>query len=929
MLVVIDPSVVDVEVLAAGVVPDAQVLILDPDQDAIAQITNRLQGHQAKISSLHIVVHGSPGTLHFTSGSLSLSNLERYSAELATWPVDAHQALQILLYSCHVACEQVGDQFLTRLHHLTQANVQAANTWVGKHDQQRRWSLAVTRGEVTSNRLAFNPDCLASYNGKLTPIAQGTYDTPGSARDVKILGNYAYIADETSGLQIVDITDPANPTLKGVYSTSDSAQGVALSGNYAYVANNAGGLQIVDITDPANPIAKGTYNTSDATLGVAVAGNYAYIADGINGFEVIDITDPANPTAKGNYNTSGYARDVSVSGNYAYVADGNSGLQVIDITDPANPVLKGTYNTSGYALGVVVSGSYAYVADVYSGLQIIDITDPTNPVLKGTYDTPGAAQGIAIAGNYAYIADGNNGLQIIDISDPTAPIFQETYDTTGAALGVAVADDYAYVADGTSGLQIIFPFPTAVEAVSANNADGIYGTSELIDVTVQFSDVVTVTGTPSLTLETGDSDRQAIYKSGSGTDTLVFQYLVQPGDKSPDLDYLSINALAVHSGTIQDSRGKDAVLTLPSPGAAGSLGANKDIRIGNTEVSEPQLISQENNLLSVISGNATQLKANVSSYNASDVWEIILVPVDDSEGTVDGKKPGDADYLDAITQKALVVLSVLQEEEFSQINFERILDVADGQFLQLAAIRGNSLDDLRRGNSAEVLFATSQANSNDYSAVKFNRFNAQTVEVGFRLPGSSNFSDLTLQLTLGDFISSQSSDLQGKSSESEIIDLTGLSTPVVNANIEVFCEADFSNVVGFYTIEDQQGSVRDPLTGNLLKPGEAGYLEAALANRINLNIAGKDGQVTNYSTQITTGKLLTTFIVVDGTIEALLDSDLSNDPTVYFNHIGSNSDGKDHVRLLGDNIFGYEDLANGGDMDFDDAVVKITFTDAI
>lgn len=926
---VIDSGIADVEVLAAGVVPGTQVLILDPNQDAIAQITRWLQACQSEITSLHIVVHGSPGTLHFTSGDLSLNNLESYSAALETWCSGPTQPLEILLYSCHVACEDVGDRFLSQLHHLTQANVQAANTWVGNDDRRSQWSLAVTKGAVTMHSLAFDAECLASYSGKLAPISKGVYDTSGSARDVKLLGNYAYIADDTSGLQIVDITDPTNPVLKGVYNTSDSAQGVALSGNYAYVANSAGGLQIIDITDPANPTLKSTYNTSDSTLGIAVSGNYAYVADGANGLTIVDITDPANPTFKGAYNTSGYARGVAISGNYAYVADGNSGLHIIDITDPVNPTLKGTYNTSGYAIGVVISGTYAYVADVYSGLQIIDITNPTNPVLEGTYDTLGNAQGVAISGNYAYVADGANGLQIIDISNPTTPILRETYNTNGSALGVAIADDYAYIADGTSGLQIIFPFPTGVETVSASNADGTYGVGELIDVTVQFSDAVTVTGTPSLTLETGDSDRKAIYKSGSGTNTLVFQYLVQSGDKSPDLDYLSINALTIQNGTIQDSRGKDAVLTLPLPGASGSLGANKDLRIGNTGTSQPQLTLQNNNLLSVISDSATQLKATVSRYSAQDVWEIILVPVDDPDGTIDGKKPGDTAYLEAVTQRASVVLSVLQEEEFSQINFERILDVADGQFLQLAAIRGNSLDDLRQGSTAEVLFATSTANSDGYSAIKYSAFSSQTVEVGFRLPGSSNFNDLTLQLTLGDFTQAQGSTLQGKSSESEIIDLTGQTAPTVNATFEVFCEADFNNIVGFYAIEDKQGSVKDPLTGNLLKPGDAGYLKAALANRIELSIAGKDGQITSYSTQIATGKLLTTFIVVDGTIEALLDSDSSNDPAIYFNHIGGNSDGKDHVRLLGDNIFGYEDLANGGDMDFDDAVVKISFTDAI
>ena len=73
------------------------------------------------------------------------------------------------------------------------------------------------------------------------------------------------------------------------------------------------------------------------------------------------------------------------------------------------------------------------------------------------------------------------------------------------------------------------------------------------------------------------------------------------------------------------------------------------------------------------------------------------------------------------------------------------------------------------------------------------------------------------------------------------------------------------------------------------------------------------------------GKLLSTFIIVDGTTEQLLDSDMANDPTVYFNHLGANTDGQDHVRLMGNNTFGFEDMAGGGDMDFDDVIARVSF----
>ena len=55
----------------------------------------------------------------------------------------------------------------------------------------------------------------------------------------------------------------------------------------------------------------------------------------------------------------------------------------------------------------------------------------------------------------------------------------------------------------------------------------------------------------------------------------------------------------------------------------------------------------------------------------------------------------------------------------------------------------------------------------------------------------------------------------------------------------------------------------------------------------------------------------------------LLDSDSGNDPEIYFPYIGANSDGTDHVRMLGDNIWGFEDKREGGDLDFNDIVVSV------
>jgi len=115
---------------------------------------------------------------------------------------------------------------------------------------------------------------------------------------------------------------------------------------------------------------------------------------------------------------------------------------------------------------------------------------------------------------------------------------------------------------------------------SASTPDGTYVTGNTVDIEVEFSSLVNVTGTPTLVLETGVTDRSATYQSGSGTDTLVFRYSVQSGDASGDLDYVSNSSLSASGGSITGAVG-NAVLSLPQPGAAGSLGANRNIIIDN------------------------------------------------------------------------------------------------------------------------------------------------------------------------------------------------------------------------------------------------------------------------------------------------------------------------------------------------------------
>ena len=121
-----------------------------------------------------------------------------------------------------------------------------------------------------------------------------------------------------------------------------------------------------------------------------------------------------------------------------------------------------------------------------------------------------------------------------------------------------------------------------VTGVTSTTGNGSYKQGDVIAITIGFSEVVNVTGTPQLTLETGGSDAVVNYSSGSGTNTLTFNYTVGAGHTSSDLDYKANNSLALNGGTIRDAALNNATLTLANPGVAYSLGGNKALIVDTT-----------------------------------------------------------------------------------------------------------------------------------------------------------------------------------------------------------------------------------------------------------------------------------------------------------------------------------------------------------
>jgi len=254
---------------------------------------------------------------------------------------------------------------------------------------------------------------------------------------------------------VLDVSDPQDIEMVGLLNHSDPTQDFDIQGNYAYLANDWDGLQIVDISYPADPHYVGGVNFGDRAYAVFVKGNTAYVADGYAGLFLIDVSDVENPTVISSYSDNFSASGIVVQGEVAYMTDHSTLLQTIDVSNPFNPIGLDSYYGQGYARrGIDLYGHYAFISAWAFGVHIVDITDPAYLIPVTVIPTPGNCMGIYCAYDKAYVTNFEAGVQVYDISDPLNPSLLGYYQTPGNARGIVADENYIYVADEGS-LQIL------------------------------------------------------------------------------------------------------------------------------------------------------------------------------------------------------------------------------------------------------------------------------------------------------------------------------------------------------------------------------------------------------------------------------------------------------------------------------------------
>ena len=475
-------------------------------------------------------------------------------------------------------------------------------------------SIAVTMSEATFNTsngsgaLEAN-DFSLTINGGVAELSSSTPTSISANGNIITLG--FGLTGVPNGAEVLLV----NPVNDGIYDTIGNEAAIFQTNNFALLNDNISPI-ITSVSLSANnsslavTMSEAVYNTNEGS-GALEASDFVFSIT--LGSATLSSTTPTSISKSGNIYTLGVGLSGTADGAEVLVvnpiddsiydligneASNSQSNNIVNLKSKIVPIITSVALASDNST-IAVTFSEA-VTNASGGSGALEKTDFVLSITGGNATlastTPTA---ISISSNVytltLSLTDTPDGSELLVVN----PKDDSIYDSDNNEASTSQINNFINLNDNT------VPTVTSVSSITAN---GTYGIGGVLEVTTIFNEEVFVTGSPQMTLETGSTDAVVNYSSGSGTNTLVFNYTVVAGDTTNDLDYTATTSLGLNSGTIKDAAANVAVLTLVSPAATYSLGANKAL---------------------IIDGNAptvnsvTSSKAN-GSYGVNDVIPISI-----------------------------------------------------------------------------------------------------------------------------------------------------------------------------------------------------------------------------------------------------------------------------------------------------------------
>ena len=407
--------------------------------------------------------------------------------------------------------------------------------------------------------VSYGPNTTASFSGNATGGTLTVTDGSQSAH-IALVGDYltsgwTLSSDGQGGTAVVD---PALSSSGYPNATNTGVQaGVTLT--------PSGGLTIT---------APGVYSGLDISNGVTIDASNVTLENCIitmpsSGNWVVGVSGGLTGVTIQNCEIYGTGLSGQV-GDYGIYVEGNSQVMInaCNIHDVGTGVIvsdgqttvencyihnlnagAGThYNGIGF-----FGGSPAEFSLNIQNNTIINQQDQTDAVMIQNYfgnvNNVTVNNNILIGGGYPLYVDASQGtgnITNVSITNNQIGLTQYSYGYTDLNPGSVGTYSVTNTGNAQDGTALLATVPVSPIILGASAPAGTYNVGSKVTLTLYSSEAVTVSGTPTLTLNDGGT---ATYSGGSGTNALTFSYTVAAGQSTSALAATAIN------GTIADLDG--------------------------------------------------------------------------------------------------------------------------------------------------------------------------------------------------------------------------------------------------------------------------------------------------------------------------------------------------------------------------------------